>query len=320
MAIISLTGKLQSGKDLTGKIIQYLTSNVKFPEDYSIESKLNNFGTSSSSHVTPWEIKKFATKLKMVASLILGVPVEKFEDNEYKDSYLGPEWESYGYANGFNHEYRNGEKMKTVMNVAFCDKERYEIEKRVNWQTAYHSKMTVREFLQRLGTEAVRNGLHQNAWVNALFADYTGPMATILHDDCPVHYSGPIGGFEITEEAEANHSHVGILYPNWIITDTRFPNEFDAIRKHQGLCIKIHRPIYLRLSKLYECYSFGNNSDIEFMNWLKHYDPKEYAKYNHISETAWESHEFDYTLINNCNLETYVERVKEMLQHFKIIK
>jgi len=302
MAILSLTGKLQSGKDLTGKIIQYLTSNVKFPEDYSLESKLNNFGTSSPGHTTPWEIKKFATKLKMVASLILGVPVEKFEDNKYKDSYLPEEWDRYGYANGHTRD----ENDRPIMTVEFCDKERYEIEKRINWQTAYNIKMTVRNFLQRLGTEAVRNGLHTDSWVNALFADYKS-------------YN------KMTKEDNDNGviPNVCMVEKNWAITDTRFPNEFDAIRKRQGICIKIHRPIDLRLPELVEQWG-GDNLIIEpdenhFMEWLKEFRPKEYAKYNHISETAWENEKFDYTLVNDCDLETYVERVREMLQHFKII-
>ena len=200
---------------------------------------------------------------------------------------------------------------------------RYEIEKRVNWQTAYHSKMTVREFLQKLGTEAIRVGLHTDAWANALFADYTGPMATILHDDCPVNYSGSKEGFEITEEAEANHSHIGILYPNWIITDTRFPNEFEAVRKHQGICIKIHRPVELRLPALWRSYVSKNtvmSSDEDlFMNWLKEYNLDAWKKYNHSSETAWGSQEFDYEITNNGTLEHLIDQVRDMLIHFKII-
>jgi hypothetical protein len=38
--------------------------------------------------------------------------------------------------------------------------------------------MTYREFLQRLGTEAMRDGLHTNVWVNALFSDYV-PISDI---------------------------------------------------------------------------------------------------------------------------------------------
>jgi hypothetical protein len=37
--------------------------------------------------------------------------------------------------------------------------------------------MTYRELLQKLGTEAMRNGLHENVWVNALYADYKGKIS-----------------------------------------------------------------------------------------------------------------------------------------------
>jgi hypothetical protein len=38
--------------------------------------------------------------------------------------------------------------------------------------------MSVRELLQKLGTEAMRDGLHTNVWVNALFSDYV-PISDI---------------------------------------------------------------------------------------------------------------------------------------------
>lgn len=64
--------------------------------------------------------------------------------------------------------------------------------------------MTVREFLQKLGTDAIRDGLHENAWVNALFADY--------------------------KQGD-----------NWIITDVRFPNEIDMVRKYGGITVRVNR-------------------------------------------------------------------------------
>jgi hypothetical protein len=76
-------------------------------------------------------VKKFAGKLKQIASLLTGIPVEKFEDQEFKKLDMNPEW-----------------------------------------------GMTYREFLQNLGTEAMRDGLHTNVWVNALFADYV-PISDI---------------------------------------------------------------------------------------------------------------------------------------------
>lgn len=67
--------------------------------------------------------------------------------------------------------------------------------------------MTVRELLQRLGTEAIRNNLHENAWVNALFADYN-------------------------------------QYCNWVVTDVRFPNEAQQIKDNGGVIVRINRTGY----------------------------------------------------------------------------
>jgi len=64
--------------------------------------------------------------------------------------------------------------------------------------------MTARELLQRLGTEAIRDNLHEKAWVNALFAD---------------------------------HSH----YSRWVITDVRFPNEAQEIKDYGGIIVRVNR-------------------------------------------------------------------------------
>ena len=101
--IISITGKIGSGKDTIADIIIQHTP------------------------YHDWEIKKFAGKLKVIAEILSGVPKINFEDQEFKKQDMGPEW-----------------------------------------------GMTYRDLLQKLGTEAMRNGLHENVWVNALFADYKG--------------------------------------------------------------------------------------------------------------------------------------------------
>jgi hypothetical protein len=129
-----------------------------------------------------WVNKKWAGKLKEVASLISGIPVEKFEDQEFKQTYMGPEWDKY------------------LPNI-----DRPE-------------RMTVRDYLQILGTEAMRDGLHTNTWVNALLADY---KHTTVFD---------------------NEGIARAVYPNWIITDTRFPNELHAVRQTGLACvIKVER-------------------------------------------------------------------------------
>lgn len=142
--IIGLSGYMQSGKDTAGKMIQEMVG--------------MKVGTMFVSY---FNIKKFATKLKKIAGIMLGVDASKFEDQDYKESYLPPEW----------------------------------------------GKMTVRQFLQNLGTKAIRHHVHEDAWVIATMADYK-----------------PDG-------------------PGWIMTDCRFPNEAQAIKDRGGIIIRINREV-----------------------------------------------------------------------------
>jgi hypothetical protein len=45
----------------------------------------------------------------------------------------------YGYADGFTRD-KNG---TPIMTVAYCSKEKYEEERRINWQTAYCWKVKI---------------------------------------------------------------------------------------------------------------------------------------------------------------------------------
>ena len=160
--IIGLSGYAKSGKDEVAKIIQELE--------------------------TGWHVKKFSGVLKKVASLLTGIPQDRFEDQEFKQSYLGSEWSL---------------PVETPLDAVFGD-------------VQFMQMMSVREFLQKLGTDAIRDGLHPNAWVNAAMVGYY-----------PIHH---------------DHAPNGIEYPNWIFTDCRFPNEAQAIKDRGGVIIRIDRP------------------------------------------------------------------------------
>ena len=186
--IIGINGKLGSGKDTVGKIVQYLL--CKNVGDISIEEIIScNDHDWWLDEQSKFEIKKFAGKLKQIGSILSGVPVEKFEDQEFKKLNMGSDWD---------HELV-GEDWVDLKPVLV--------------------PMTYREFLQRLGTEAMRDGLHTNVWVNALFADYKDV------------YIGSWG--------QGNHMYEK---PKWIITDMRFPNEMEAVVEKGGLTIRVVRP------------------------------------------------------------------------------
>lgn len=191
--IIGINGYSGSGKDTVGKIIQYLTCSLKFPESLPIEERLLGIPDCSGKSV-PWEVKKFAGKLKTIASILTGIPKYKFEDQDFKKTLLGPEWATIDYESRYNPRYSEDIPVEIR-----------EISK----------PMSVRDLLQKLGTDGLRNGLHPNVWVNALMADYKR-----------VEYGDD-------EQGE---------YPNWVITDTRFINEAIAIKNAGGILIRIDRP------------------------------------------------------------------------------
>lgn len=168
MAIIGISGYSGVGKDTVGAVIQYL--HCDNPQT-SIEEICANYSEYEYwlDEQSDWEIRKFAGKLKDIASHLTGIDIEDFEDQDFKKTYLGKEWD-------------------------------YQID-----QFNPVQKMTVRDFLQKLGTDAMRMGLHDNVWVNALMADYDEEF-------------------------------------NWIITDVRFPNEAQAIKDRDGIIIRVDRP------------------------------------------------------------------------------
>jgi hypothetical protein len=238
MAIIGVFGYAGSGKDTVGKLIQYNMSRSKIPIKEVIEDYSNNEWWMEEQ--SGWEIKKWAGKLKYIASIITGIPVEKFEDQEFKKTNLGPEWSYLGPS---------------------CDGGK------TKFSTAdlVEKQMTVRDLLQILGTEAMRDGLHKNVWVNALMADYK------IH---PEHFNDIANGRE-----------TGDGYPNWIITDTRFPNEAQAIKDKGGMVIKVDRP------------------GVGPVN-------------GHPSEDALKDYNFDYVIHNDGSINDLDNKVIEFINNY----
>jgi hypothetical protein len=189
--IIGISGYAKSGKDTVAKIIQYINRGNTTVE-YSLEDAVKDSSYEVILDIESlWCIKKFSGALKKVASILTGIPVHRFEDQEFKDSFLGKEWHT---------------EVEAPLDVAFDD-------------VKFMKMMSVRELLQKLGTDAIRNGLHPNAWVNAAMAGYKPSVV----------------GYD------ANGSPVPEL-PRWIFTDCRFPNEAQAIKDAGGFVIRVDRP------------------------------------------------------------------------------
>lgn len=190
-----------------------------------------------------WHIRKFSYKLKQIASMLTGIPVEDFENQAVKEMTL------HGWG------------------------------------------MTVRDILQKLGTEAIRDNLHEDAWVNAVISEY---QASIRMKSC---CSKCGSSWFLDEDNKYNftfcptcHSVTDGKYKmgtNWIITDCRFPNEADAVKREGGYVIRIKRPF------------------VKPVNY-------------HQSEIALDNYDFDYVLNNDGELKNLPIKIRYMFKKLNI--
>ena len=166
--IIGISGKIGSGKDTVGKIIQYLiykkNNNVNITYEYFINHK---FG-----EISKWEIKKFADKLKDIVCLLIGCTREQLEDQDFKNKELGEEWWYY-------------KRIITTINKLSFNKIPYLTNNRIFDGSVVPPliKLTPRKLLQLLGTDCGRNIIHPDIWVNSLFANYK-PVKMFACDNC----------------------------------------------------------------------------------------------------------------------------------------
>ena len=289
--IIGLSGKMQSGKNTVAAIIQYLIYQDKTENpSLSLNSFLNNafIGDSYSGFIQ----KSFAHKLKKIVSILTGIPVEDLEKQEVKDSRLPECWHKF---DDNNH---------------------------------YVEPDNVRELLQTLGTDLLRNQLHPNVFVNALFVDYITKKYSVGID-------------------KYGYQTIVYKHPSWIVTDIRFLNELQAIKDRGGITIRVnreHKKTSKEWQELYpdiivldpdgwsrdERYDFEWNKELitlkEYQNRVSRSTCKFKTDFNncfkqneHPSETSLDLATFDYVIDNNGTIEELVIKVKEILIKEKIL-
>lgn len=292
--LIAISGKIGSGKDTIGRIIQYLDyckwydkEERNFPkqnfEEFTATARYN---LSGSSH---FSIRKFADKLKDIVCLLVGCTRAQLEDSVFKDTPLEGDWGEISYV-----------KLDTVtseiLKVFTSSKEAAEHASEIDEELGKNDityvetyKLTPRLLLQLIGTECGRNIIHPNIWVNALFSEYL-PAVTYQMEMLD------LGASDLQREKMGKPLHSE--YPNWIITDMRFPNELEAVKQHNGITIRVNS------------------------KW-KHHEDGKHITYNrdnqHESETALDNAEFDYILYNNDSIEDLIHTVKLILIKEKII-
>jgi hypothetical protein len=186
--LIGISGKIGNGKDLLFDVINYIVT-----EDYW--TSFEHYMHESTPVDVVYDNKKFAYPIKWITAVLIGCDIRQLEDREFKNKELGEEWWYCVADDGSYIPYVQNLHEGKVVNLV---------------------KLTPRKLLQLLGTEAGRQIIHPNIWVNALFADFENNKSDWL---------------------SATNS-------NWIITDVRFPNEAKAIKDKGGIVIRVNRTYY----------------------------------------------------------------------------
>lgn len=307
--IIGISGKKQHGKDTVASIIQYLSFDKRYPgHSHTVNSFISEDSRWKKLESGGWEIKKFADKLKRIVSILIGCDIKQLEDNRFKETPLGEEWRIWYWAYK-SDGIRVGDHIYSTEQEAQI--------KHLSADTIHlvSEVLTPRRLLQLVGTEAGRDILHPNLWVNALFTDF---------HLIPDNYYGK--------------------QPNWIITDVRFPNEVEAIEDRGGIVLRVNRN--LRPSSEWQTMFSDiivrdpdgwNRQNYQFSWFEEHITIEEYKNRimystcmfkngagknldqylsldDHISETILDNYPFKHIIENNSTLEDLTNQVNNFSQ------
>jgi hypothetical protein len=224
--------------------------------DKKVIKELTKKVASLQSAVIGFEVKETRTMKELEHTM------KQLEDGDFKEKELGEEWWVYEvfYGGEMTGDYKEGL-------VSYNEPHLLK-----GWEEHKLVKLTPRKIMQLLGTDAGRHIIHPQIWVSSLMSGYKdkGCYGRDLHT---------------TQDNDRWISK----FPNWIITDTRFPNELKAVKDRGGITIMIRRKETDHLSG------------------------------DHASETALDNTEFDHVISNNGTIEDLIKVVKDILQYRGII-
>ena len=290
--LIGISGKINSGKDLVGKIIQYLVAKSNSFNSIDCNLTFNEFTSRTWNRevLSNWTIKKYADKLKDIVCILIGCTRKQLEDKDFKNKELGKEWkrfyDSYAIDKIIKSDIPTGNVYATNENYTKAAK--WNIVKTIPTSDI----LTPRKLLQQLGTDVCKQ-IHPNIWVNGLFANYKDiRWINKAHID-------------FMNTGKFNKKDDKSIYPNWIITDVRFPNELEAIKDRNGIVIRIERGIENRIKFL----------DINEHEVLKN---KRLIK-EHKSETALDDYIFDEIINNNGTIKELIKKIEIILIKYNIL-
>ena len=256
MSIIGISGKKTVGKSTIAKIIQYLTSGGNSTyigkDDNEAFKKFVEYYEDAKledgKYLYDWKIVTFVDPVKDLICNLIGCSRDNLENEEFKNKELGKEWWDYN----FDYKLLPYESVNDLPDII---------------------KLTPRQLLQKIDTD-MGKVVHPDIWVNAVMKDYRIFITENVEAYC--------------EDGYYNKKIRYVDYPNWIMSDIRFPNELKAVEDRGGFVIRVNRDgIY---------------------------------KNEHLSETSLDNYPFKYVIVNNWTLDELIQKVKNILQIEKIIK
>jgi hypothetical protein len=247
--LVGISGRAGSGKDTVGIIIAMIK------EYYSDEEILRAIKYEKLPKACDYEIRKYADKLKDMVCMLLSCTRERLEDRKYKEMVLSSHWDKEVWKITTQNNVLGTYNFKEDAVIDFEHFAEYYTEDVVELQSEKVS-MTPRLLLQLLGTDCGRDIIHPNIWVNSLMGEYDSLVPTRIKD------------------------------PNWIITDVRFPNEAEAIKKRGGLLIRVNRQL-----------------------------PKDSYISEHSSENSLDDYVFDLVLENNKDILYLISQLRELVKN-----
>jgi hypothetical protein len=280
--IINLSGKQGSGKDTVGAIINYLTCCNSFWRHKKEVPEQFTFELFNSSDYTG-VLGRGDFKIKKYSDKLKDMTCILIgctrEQLEDQDFKATPLGEEWKQT--FTDDY-------DLKDNKLFDKDYGD----------FQEDLTPRKILQLLGTDFGRDMIHPDVWINSLFADYHS-------------------GIKMSDYTESK----------WIITDSRFPNDVERVKSLGGICIRVNRNPKHIFTKDGIDYIQENKDPWYYNINGKHYkDRKHYndlipmKTVEHESETSLDNYEgFDYIIDNNFDIQSLIEKVKEILIKENII-
>lgn len=252
---------------------------------------------------------------KMILN-IMSTDFKPYEEN--KRNNLISNWKAVKFADTLKD-----------MTCVFFNCTREDLESRTFKESPRHMMglgITPREFMQKLGTEFGRDTLHPEIWSKRClseykveYPDYTfgGHFKKCVNCGDSMHF---VGKRQLYCKGCCD---IGVE-PNWIITDVRFPEEVEAIKKLGGVVWRVNRPgqthreisVKARRRFLAEEESRGLNLEQISKNsrFLEIFNEEMENHNPHESETALDNYEnFDEIIENDGTLEDLESYVVALL-------